>query len=657
MALARAAWHYAAALLDWRLGLLVGACAVLLVLLGQLPFSYAFKAGKDRGPQSDLPFLSGFNDPEVLGDDSFRWSRAESRITLPGIGLRATLLSLDIVSHQGQWQPGAPATLALRLPDGATVPIALRREAARYLVYVPPGTSIDGVLRVALTTAPWQQPGDRRELGFALGQLVRVASVQPGGLVVPGAAMLAWPLALVLLWLALRIMGFAPREALWLLGPLALLVPLLLLIDGPRLAFGSLWSIQAGLLCVLSSAAGAWLAPPLLAWLGATPPPRMLRWLLLLVTISFALKYGARLYPESMRGDIQLHVNRYNAAIAGELYVVAKHRGLPFPFPPGLYVLLAPLTLTGLHIRTVFEVATGLFEASTVLLLYVLGVRAAGSARIGLLAGAIYALTAAGFMTSWFAFETQVAAQWFSIVLLVLLVLRWPHYDDARTGLLLAIVLAGVFLGHIGLFINTSLLGLLLVPLLWWRARAAGERRSIRALAIVGVVMAAFVALCYYSAFMEVVIDQVGGVAAGGLNGATGREPIPRSTSLQVLWQGGLITHYGFFPVPLALVGALLLGRGKRGYTIVPPLLWGTLLVSATQGALPFLTLSSITTRWLMFSAWAIALAGALGLALLWRRGRSARLVALAMTAYVCWLTIGVWLEAMALRKPPIEPF
>jgi hypothetical protein len=31
--------------------------------------------------------------------------------------------------------------------------------------------------------------------------------------------------------------------------------------------------------------------------------------------------------------------------------------------------------------------------------------------------------------------------------------------------------------------------------------------------------------------------------------------------------------------------------------------------------------------------------------------------VALAMAAYVCWLTIGVWLEAMALRKPPIEPF
>jgi hypothetical protein len=126
---------------------------------------------------------------------------------------------------------------------------------------------------------------------------------------------------------------------------------------------------------------------------------------------------------------------------------------------------------------------------------------------------------------------------------------------------------------------------------------------------------------------------------------------------LQVLWEGGLITHFGFFPVLLTLPGALLLASGKARRSIVPILLWLTLLVSATQGALPFLTLSSITTRWLMFSAWAIAVAGALGFALLWRRGHAARLITVAMAGYVCWLTISLWIDAMALRKPPIEPF
>jgi hypothetical protein len=58
-----------------------------------------------------------------------------------------------------------------------------------------------------------------------------------------------------------------------------------------------------------------------------------------------------------------------------------------------------------------------------------------------------------------------------------------------------------------------------------------------------------------------------------------------------------------------------------------------------------------------MFSAWAIAVTGAWGFWLLWRRGRVARVVALAMAGYVCWVTITVWLNAMALRLPPPEPF
>ena len=58
-----------------------------------------------------------------------------------------------------------------------------------------------------------------------------------------------------------------------------------------------------------------------------------------------------------------------------------------------------------------------------------------------------------------------------------------------------------------------------------------------------------------------------------------------------------------------------------------------------------------------MFSAWAIAVAGAAGLFGLVRRGRSARVVALAMAGYVVWLTLVLCAEAMALRLPPIEPF
>jgi hypothetical protein len=113
--------------------------------------------------------------------------------------------------------------------------------------------------------------------------------------------------------------------------------------------------------------------------------------------------------------------------------------------------------------------------------------------------------------------------------------------------------------------------------------------------------------------------------------------------------------------VLLAIPGAIVLGVGHRRTGHAGPalrvLLWMTLAVSLAQAILPLITLSSITTRWLMFSAWAIAVAGALGLAQLWRRGRGAKLISLAMALYVGWLTIVLFVEALVLRQPPIEPF
>ena len=71
VALRKAIRYCGNALLDWRLGMLMGICAALLLILAQLPLAYSFKAGKERGTQSDLPFLQGFNDAEGWGESSF----------------------------------------------------------------------------------------------------------------------------------------------------------------------------------------------------------------------------------------------------------------------------------------------------------------------------------------------------------------------------------------------------------------------------------------------------------------------------------------------------------------------------------------------------------------------------------------------------------
>lgn len=650
---------WGASLIDWRPGLLVGICFVLMLLVAQLPFSYTIQVGQERGYLSDLPFLQNFNHGEnSYTDRSFRWSRAESSIEVPGIGQRDVIVRMQVLSHRAQWQPDAPATVVnLDLGTGTTIPITLRPEEAFYTFYVPASALDNGTLRMHLTTEPWQSTADRRaELGIAIGRYLTIDSTTTQGFVPPDALLVVlWSLSLALFWLALRVMGFSRNLALWLLVPLAVLIPMLSLFDAPRLAFGSAWAIQAGLISIAAAALCAWFVPPLLRHLHALPPSSILQWLLLLMVLSFVLKYAGRLYPESMPGDLQLHVNRYILTVHGRFYIEAQHRGLPFPFPNGLYVMIAPLTLTGLGIHFLFELTAGLFEATMVILLYLIMARVVGSAWLGLLAATTYALTPAGFMTTWFAFETQVAALWFSTLLMLVLALRWPHYDWP-TWWLLVFLFTQAFLGHIGQFINTVLLGMLVGPYLWWRFRGATERRGVQWILGAGLVAGLFAGLFYYSRFTGLFWEQLQGLVTDGLNDITGREPIPRSVTLHSLWQDGLITHFGFFPMLLALPGALVLSMKLR-HSLLPPLIWFTFLVATSQAVLPLITLSSITTRWLMFSAWAICVAGAVGFALLWRHGHSARVVAVTIAGYVCWQTIIVWVDAMFLRDPPVEPF
>src|SRR5262249_44957702 len=137
------------------------------------------------------------------------------------------------------------------------------------------------------------------ELGVAVGRRVLVTTLPGAGPVAPDwALLLAWPVCLALLWAALRALRFTRQTAAWLLLRLALGAPLLLLLDAPRLGFGSTWAIQFGLLSLGAALVCAWALPPLLKRLGAPAPPAILRWLALLVALSFALKYGGRLYPD-----------------------------------------------------------------------------------------------------------------------------------------------------------------------------------------------------------------------------------------------------------------------------------------------------------------------------------------------------------------------
>ncbi|NJO07090.1 MAG: hypothetical protein HC876_17120 [Chloroflexaceae bacterium] len=288
-----------AALRDWRPLVLVGIALVGLLLTTQAPFVYQFQAGKERGRLSDLPSLFNFNTPETGPDwNTWRWSRGQSAIVVPGVGQRSVVVSMDIVSHRAQWFEDAPPTvLYVQAGDLAPVPITLRQAGARYHIYVPAEGMRDGELWLELITEGWQNPVDSREnLGVALGNLVEVRGIAGSdGFVLPsGMLLLSWSGCLLLLYFMLRLIYFPRRLAFLTLLPLALLIPLLVLLNAPRLGFGNGWVWQFGALALLTAAICRIAVPPLLRRLEMVPPEAVLRWLLLLVVMSFAIKYGGR---------------------------------------------------------------------------------------------------------------------------------------------------------------------------------------------------------------------------------------------------------------------------------------------------------------------------------------------------------------------------
>lgn len=645
---------------DWRLLLIIAGSAALLALTAQVPFVYRFQAGLEWGAGSDLPFMKGFYPPEKRSpEDSWRWSPETATIKVPGVGQRPLMVDLSVVAHRGSSQPqSTPVTMTLDAGAGPVL-LSLRSTPARYKVYVPASALRDGVLYLNLQAEPWDAPGDPRSpLGVAIGGDVRFRGLG-SALVWPDLQLLlGWPLGLGLLWLAGRAGGLSPWQATVVLAGPVLVLPLATLFEAPRLAFGGLWAVKAGLLTLSSALICAWLTPLILHRFAIPPPARLLPWLVLLLSLSFYLKYTGQLYPNAMPGDLQLHINRFTFTVFGDVYIRAQHRGLPFPFPNAPYILLAPFILTGTSLKLIFELSAAIFECAGVLLIYMAVARLSQDARVGFFAALTYALTAVGHMNTWYSFQTQVSTQFYSTLLLTLLVLGWPNYRSWAIWGSITMLFILVFLGHIGSFINTAGVGLLIVPLLWWRARTAEERRAALYLLGAGAAAVAFVGVFYYTAFWDLVLTQIIGVSTVGMNEVTGRAPVARDVMLRVLWNEGLTVHYGMFPVIVALAGAVLISCAPRYHrSILPPLIWLIFVVALSQGLLPMITLSSITTRWLTFAGWAICVASAFAFNLLWKRGPAGRMMVIMMYSFVAWQTVVIWADALFLRLPPPEPF
>jgi hypothetical protein len=682
---------------------LYGVLGVLLlgfVLVAHLPLSYSIDVGIEEGYGGDLPHLRGFNTAERDEHGTYRWTRDKARITIPGLGQRGVNLRLDFFPIGPEAIAQGPQEINLWIGDEQLASLPVQRAGASYWLRVPESLMQGGTLDITIRTHTFvpANPDDPRSLGTPLD---RITVEAPGGgfFTAPDwGAVLLWLGAALLLWATvLRALEAVPGARWWALGFVGVPGALLLvasLLDPARWAFGA----QPALVTVLWGYLLVLLLRPAFAALAARLDipldARTLGWLLLIVVLAFGLRYGGRLYPRSMHGDMGVHTNRFNEVTQGHVFLLSRNRGVDFPYPPGPYVALAPLTLLRPDPPYLLQLGAALVEGLSAALIYGIVVRAgkacadwraqaypaalhAGAppesvdyTRTALLAASIYVFTAAGFMTTWWSFDTHIYTQFLTLLLLAAVnhvSLNRVLYGGAVRGMLrptaltlvLFVLCALVFLGHFGFFINTVLLGALMLLLIWPAAwRKAGWARSLGGpltLAGVGAGVVAF--LLFYSYYIALFVAQAQVAADGGLTELANRPPVERSYLWQVLWDAGFVQHFGFFPLLLAPLGVWLLARWGRPAQVTAALIGGSFVVSTVFAVLPFLTLSTQSTRWLMFSAWGVAIGAALVVRRLWRAGAAGRLAVVAMAGFVLWNTVVLWLGPMLWRIRPPEPF
>src|SRR5262249_38524514 len=200
---------------------------------------------------------------------------------------------------------------------------------------------------------------------------------------------------------------------------------------------------------------GGWLRPALATLYRRVaspiaPPAR--RWLMLMALLVLATRYGGKIYPDAMWGDIGFPTNPYAEVLQGLGLLISRNRGVDFPYPPAFYLLLAPFSLLGVDKRVLLQLGGALLDAASPFLVYTLAmsidqrpmmndhmsVNSARSVvschstswRRGVIAAGIYSLSASGYMIAWWNFSTHTFSQFAHLLLITVLVTLWPKWTN-----------------------------------------------------------------------------------------------------------------------------------------------------------------------------------------------------------------------------------
>lgn len=638
------------ALGDWAVLLALLLTALALVALYQFPRARSVDVGRGN----DGFYLEGAYPQEQGAGTQFRWLDGHAEIVVPAAPGNTTWTAT--LRFGGERPPGLPPPAVDVLADGRLVAHFATIEAFRDYTFtfrrdpLPPAN-----LTLTVKAPTFDAPGaDSRRLGIALDSFSlvphRVAAARP---ILPPPAYVAAVLLLLAVLVALLADVGTPRAAVR--GAVAVAA---LAILGGHLAAPDVtarYAMELLLVAVAVFVAVLVLRPLLRRACAAGGVALSLRDERLLLGI-FAFGAGLHLagvfYPGFQAHDIGFQVNRLNDVTHGRLLLstLATEWGYRrAPYPPALYVLVAPVALLTHSLMLPLQLFPPLIDATSALLLFYLLRRCGLREPAPLLAAFFYALIPATSQLLWWGFFPNLFGQWATLALLTLAV---GHYADLRRPKVFAALvacLALALLSHPGTFVLTIAVIPILAVGLYVQARAggtAGDRRPALALLAAAALAGVIVYALYYWHYTDLVVDEVRVWVTGAPGGPT--DPAPLNVP-SYLW-----LRLSAFPFALYFVGAWVAvvnlfraGRRRLGWLVLAIMATATLFAAVHLAA-------GVWVRYFAFTAPALAIGAAVCVAWLWERGRLWRGAAYAALAYGTAAGVLFWASiTIGASRPP----
>ena len=346
--------------------------------------------------------------------------------------------------------------------------------------------------------------------------------------------------------------------------------------------------------------------------------PAWLRIALMAMLANIILKEMGVLAPGIYAIDIKFHANRFNEALWYSIFQYAEGRGTNYPYPPIIYLLMAPVVLPAeqlVVIHDVIHTVSVVIESSTIVVLAWLMQRLNWTSLQIVLMSALYVVLPAGFQLQWYATIAQSIGQWLGVLAMTLSVVginRWS-----------TLAMFGATLGHFGAFLTVHLtMTLALVSrhlrrigLWWWGV-----------VAVVGIV--------YYSQFITLIVAQLGRLK-------NTLEPTTFEQRLyDYIWGYGFVGHYNGIFVGLMIIG-LVMGRRTLWWRMAVAMVSAAGLLLCAQ-----LFFDVVPTRYIIYLFPVVATYAVLPLSRLWHSWAGKASV-VALMSWVLWQSVYVWMDGV----------